>query len=229
MSVFAKSTAGKSNLNPHNKGNERESFFGVQAKLSIGKSNDKYEVEADKVADTVVSNKKNIAPDPFFAASPAIQNKLTTETHTANKNKKTAVEGITPVVQPKLKVVHNKHASTPEPFFNASPVIQNKRDTEIQKKNNPEKDIQKGTTVQKITPVIQLKLDKEESVQNKIESPKTKEKTSTSKSLVQPKKEDEIQKKNAVEKIDIAPNKTDAVKTESPKAKEKSLPSKPLI
>ncbi|MCD0470427.1 DUF4157 domain-containing protein [Flavobacterium sp. JAS] len=210
-----------------------EDFFGVQAKLSIGKSNDKYEAEADKVADTVVSNKKNIAPDPFFAASPAIQNKLATETHTENKNgdiqKKTAVERISPVVQPKLKVVHNKNASTPEPFFNASPVIQNKRDTEIQKKNSPEKEVQKETTVQKITPVIQLKVEKEESVQNKIESPKPKEKTSTSKSLVQPKKEDEIQKKNAVEKIDIAPNKTDAVKMESPKVKEKSLPSKPLI
>ncbi|WP_316632452.1 DUF4157 domain-containing protein [uncultured Flavobacterium sp.] len=210
-----------------------EDFFGVQAKLNIGKSNDKYEVEADKVADTVVSNKKNIAPDPFFAASPAIQNKLATETHTENKKgeirKKTVSEGISPVLQPKLKVVHNKHASTPEPFFKASPVIQNKRDNEIQKKNNAEKEIQKGTTVPKITPVIQLKLDKEESVQNKIESPKPKEKTPTSKSLVQPKKEEEIQKKNAVEKVDIAQNKTDAVKTESLKAKEKILPSKPLI
>lgn len=76
MSVFAKSTAGKSDLNPHNKGNERESFFGVQAKLNIGKSNDKYEAEADRVADTVVANKKNIDPDPFFTAPPAIQNKL---------------------------------------------------------------------------------------------------------------------------------------------------------
>jgi hypothetical protein len=209
-----------------------EDFFGVQAKLNIGKSNDKYEVEADKVADTVVSNKKNIAPDPFFAASPAIQNKLTTESHPENKNggiqKKNIVERISPVVQPKLKIIHNK-AAAPETFFHASPVIQNKRDNEIQKKNSPEKEVQKETTVQKITPVIQLKAEKEESVQNKIESPKTKEKTPTSKSLVQPKKEEEIKKKNAVEKVDIAQNKTDTVKTESPKTKEKILLSKPLI
>jgi len=39
-----------------------EDFFGVQAKLNIGKSNDKYEAEADKVADNLVSDKKNTAP-----------------------------------------------------------------------------------------------------------------------------------------------------------------------
>jgi hypothetical protein len=207
-----------------------EDFFGVQAKLNIGKSNDKYEVEADKVADTVVSNKKNIAPDPFFTASPAVQNKMdNSENKNSKIQKKTTVPEISRVVQPKLKVVHNKQAATPGTFFHASPVIQNKKAKEIQKKNSPEKEVQKETTVQKITPVIQLKVEKEESVQNKIESPKPKEKTSTSKSLVQPKKEEDIQKKNAVEKVDIAPNKTDAVKTESLKTKEKNVVPKPLI
>jgi hypothetical protein len=193
-----------------------EDFFGVQAKLNIGKSNDKYEAEADKVADNLVSDKKNTAPEPFFTASPTVQNKV-------------ATEGITPVVQPKLKVVHNKNAVSPGTFFPASPVIQNKRNSEIQKKNDTEKEVQKETAAEKTIPVVQLKLEKEESVQNKIESPKPKEKTSTSKSLIQPKKEEEIQKKNAVEKVETAQNKPDSVKTESPKHKEPNLAPKPLI
>jgi hypothetical protein len=209
-----------------------EDFFGVQAKLNIGKSNDKYEVEADKVADTVVSNKKNIATDSFFTASPTIQNKIGAENHSENKNneiqKKTVLERITPVVQPKLKVVHNKATAT-DTFFHPSPVIQNKRSNEIQKKNNTEKEVQKETAAEKNVPVIQLKSEKEESVQNKIESPKPKEKTSTSKSLIQPKKEEDVQKKTTVEKVAISQNKTDSVKTESPKNKEKILAPKPLI
>src|ERR1700754_2353849 len=110
----------------HSKG--RESFFGVQAKLNIGKPNDKYEAEADKAADTIVSNKKTISPDPFFTASPVVQNKTGAEANPENKNhglqKKINPEKISPVVQPKLKVVHNKQATAPGTFFHASPVIQ---------------------------------------------------------------------------------------------------------
>ncbi len=56
-----------------------EDFFGVQAKLSIGKSNDKYEVEADRVADQVVANKQNKSSDSFFSPSPLVQKKLANE------------------------------------------------------------------------------------------------------------------------------------------------------
>lgn len=232
MSVFARNTAGKSNLNPHNKGNERESFFGVQAKLNVGKPNDKFEVEADKVADTVVSKKKTTTPEPFFSSSPLVQNKVTPETKPANKNsdvqKKTAVED-TSTVQSKLKVVHNKHVGTSESFFQASPIVQNKKANEIQKKDNPEKELQKKTEPEKINPPIQLKLEKEESVSTKIESPKAIEKTVTSKSLIQPKKEEDIQKKNTVEKIEVNQNKTDLVKAENPTTNERNLAPKPLI
>ena len=47
--------------------------------------------------------------------------------------------------------------------------------------------------------------------------------------MVQLKKEEDIQKKNAVEKVDTAQNKTDSVKTETPKNKETSFAPKPLI
>ncbi|MBP1223609.1 DUF4157 domain-containing protein [Flavobacterium sp. 1355] len=216
MGAFSTTSNAKPKSSSFSNERNNDAFFGVQAKLNIGKSNDKHEIEADKVADTVIANKKNVAPDPFFTASPTLQNKATTE-------------GITPVVQPKLKVVHNKQAVSPGTFFPASPVIHNKRTSEIQKKNDTEKEVQKETAAEKKIPVVQLKSDKEESVQNKIESPKPKEKTTTSKSLVQPKKEEEIQKKNTVEKVDTAQNKPDSVKTESPKHKEPNLAPKPLI
>lgn len=233
MPAFSQTTKSKPSASSSFNGRKGEDFFGVQAKLNIGKSNDKYEVEADKVADTVVSNKKNTAPESFFTASPVVQNKVISDGHQQNKKseiqKKTAFEGISKVAQPKLKVVHNKHVANPDSFFHASSVIQNKKANEIQKKSNSEKEIQKETAAQKITPVIQLKVEKEESLQNKIESPKPKEKTNTSKSLVQPKKEEEIQKKTAVEKVDSSQNKIDTVKVESPKTTEKTLAPKPLI
>ena len=234
MGAFSTTSNAKPKSSSFSNERNNDAFFGVQAKLNIGKSNDKYEAEADRVADTVVANKKNAAPDPFFAASPAVQNKLGGEKLPENKNneiqKKTAVEAINPVVQPKLKVVHNKQAGAAAgAFFNPSPVIQNKLTSEIQKKDSTEKEVQKEAAVKKTVPVIQLKLEKEDSVQNKIESPKPKEKTSTSKSLVQLKKEEDIQKKNAVEKVDTAQNKTDSVKTETPKNKETSFAPKPLI
>lgn len=76
MSVLTK----KTNTNPshasshHDKA--KDSFFGVQAKLNIGKSNDKFEVEADRVADQVVANKQTTKTDTFFSPSPVMQKKL---------------------------------------------------------------------------------------------------------------------------------------------------------
>lgn len=221
-----------------------EDFFGVQAKLNIGKSNDKYEAEADKLADAVVSDKKNIAPEPFFTPSPVVQSKTVTETQSENKNteirKKNPIPEISPVIQPKLKVVQNKQFANSDVFFNPAPVIQKKQASEIQQKSNPEKETPKENAVNEnaakeknltkaITPVIQSKSEKKETVQTKIESLEAIEKTNTSKSLVQQKKEEDIQKKNTVEKVDTSSNKTDLVKPESPKIAEKNLAPKPQI
>jgi hypothetical protein len=79
-----------------------EDFFGVQAKLSIGKSNDKYEVEADKMADTVVSNKQKNNTDAFFNPSPTVQRKLANDIQKQEENdiqEKPLAQKITPVVQ----------------------------------------------------------------------------------------------------------------------------------
>ncbi|WP_278010214.1 eCIS core domain-containing protein [Flavobacterium gyeonganense] len=65
-------------LSPFN-AKKGEDFFGVQAKLSVGKSNDKYEAEADRMADKVVSNKQNNASTSFFSAAPIVQKNQGTE------------------------------------------------------------------------------------------------------------------------------------------------------
>lgn len=119
MSAFSpKTKAAPSSSFSSRKG---EDFFGVQAKLNIGKSNDKYEVEADKVADTVVSNKKNSAPDPFFAASPVIQNKKTN-----SQEKEESVQTKVESPQPKEKTI------TPKPL------VQPKKEEEIQAREEEE-------------------------------------------------------------------------------------------
>ncbi|MDQ8012977.1 MAG: hypothetical protein REI96_11050, partial [Flavobacterium nitrogenifigens] len=95
----------------HDKG--KESFFGVQAKLNIGKSNDKFEVEADRVADHVVANKQTPKAESFFSPSPVVQKKLARNVQKQEeKNKeiqrKTAPQTITPVVQLKTDLIQNK-------------------------------------------------------------------------------------------------------------------------
>ncbi|WP_264522933.1 DUF4157 domain-containing protein [Flavobacterium sp. N502536] len=221
MSAFGTKTASSTPHSSSFNSRKGEDFFGVQAKLNIGKSNDKYEVEADKAADKVVSNQKTAAADPFFSAPALVQNKTVPE--------KPAVEAISPAVQSKLEATPNKPAATNGSFFHPAPVIQNKQQQEIQQKNNPEKEVQKENTVEKITPVVSLKSEKEESAVNKTESPEPKEKTGSSKSLVQPKKEEELQQKSAVEKADFSTHTTDTIKTEHPKNKETSSAVKPLI
>jgi hypothetical protein len=191
MSVFSN----KSNAKPKNTvfANERsnEAFFGVQAKLNIGKSNDKYEVEADRVADKVVSNKQNNTPDPFFSPSPLLQKKLASEVQKQDDRdkeiqKKTIVETITPVVQ--LTPLKEEEVQQKT----------EKDDTEIQAK----KETLQKTTTENNSPVIKLAPTKEEEIQKKTEEKI--EEVQTKKEIQQntipvlqlaPIKEEEVQKK----------------------------------
>ncbi|WP_456314717.1 eCIS core domain-containing protein [Pseudomonas shirazensis] len=157
MTVVSKNNNPHSNHTTPSRDKSAGSFFGVQAKLNIGKSNDKYEAEADKAADKVVSQNKN---------------------------------------------------TNPEPFFTASPIVQNKKAKELQKEN----------VTQEITPVVQSKIEKEESIQNKpdsvtTENAKDQEKNSAPKPLIQKKKkeediqakeEDKIQKKEDDKKLQMS-------------------------
>ncbi|WP_237421304.1 DUF4157 domain-containing protein [Flavobacterium sp. HBTb2-11-1] len=172
----------------HDKG--KESFFGVQAKLNIGKSNDKFEVEADRVADHVVANKQTPKADSFFSPSPVVQKKLARNVQKQEeKNKeaqqKTATQTITPVVQLKTDLIQNKLDSRItekreiNPAFSGSKsLIQRKQEDKVQKKEETvqnKKEVKKPETVSKGTPatkpLIQNK-GEEENVQQKKEEEK---------------------------------------------------------
>ncbi len=104
MTVFSKKNNSASNHSAPSGDKSEESFFGVQAKLNIGKPNDKYEVEADAVADQVTSKKETNNSDTFFSPAPVIQKKENTEIQTKEESEneiqeKPLSESITPAVQ----------------------------------------------------------------------------------------------------------------------------------
>lgn len=110
-----------------------EDFFGVQAKLSIGKSNDQYEVEADKMADTIVTKKQTNNADTFFNPSPIVQQKQAKEIQKKEETEiqeKPLAQSITPIVQKTseekedVQMRSNNDAQT-----EASPDIENKLET----------------------------------------------------------------------------------------------------
>jgi hypothetical protein len=171
-SASPNSTTAKSSnpSSPFRKENGNSDF--IQPKLNFGKSNDKYEIEADRTADKIVEKKQNKNQDTFFAPSPLVQKKLAND---------------------------------------------------IQKQEEKNKEIQQKPLVETITPVVQLKQEKEETLQSKLDAPK-KEESKTSeifaapKALIQNKPEEEI-----------VQNKLDAPKKEESKVSEIFAAPKALI
>lgn len=151
MSAFSQKS--KSNPSGSSSFNARkgEDFFGVQAKLTIGKPNDKYEAEADSVADKVVSNKQNTASETFFSPSNAVQRKtngLQKQTKTENEiQEKPLAESISSVTQlksEKEETIQNKRkiAKASEKAPISKPLLQQKKtDEDLQTK--AEEEIQK--------------------------------------------------------------------------------------
>lgn len=200
MSVFAKNPNLSSTHSNQSNDNGKESFFGIQAKLNIGKSNDKYEVEADKVADKIVSKKQPNTAESFFSPSPLVQKKLTEEVHKqddTNKEiqQKEIADSITPVVQlnPIKEEIQQKTEANPDKVQakkeaqpkavaeTIKPVIQlaPAKEEEIQQKSETKteeiqtkKEAQPKAIAETITPVIQLAPIKEEDVQPKNEKNK---------------------------------------------------------
>ena len=67
MGAFSTKNNAASTHSTPSKDQGEKSFFGVQAKLTIGKSNDKYETQADALADKVVSKKETKTNQTFFS------------------------------------------------------------------------------------------------------------------------------------------------------------------
>jgi len=134
-------------------------FFGVQAKLSIGKPNDKYEKEADSVADKVVA--KSTKQDSFFGGEtffpsaspkPSVQKSPVEEVQKQEDSEeiqeKPLAESITPVVQlatdddeiqEKCDACEGEEQQVQTMPFEE---VQQKEDEEIQPQANEEEQIQ---------------------------------------------------------------------------------------
>jgi len=161
MGALAKKTAHSSNQTTST--NERGSspFFGLQAKLSIGKSNDKYEAEADKAADKIVTKTPENNPEPFFSPSPIVQNKLEeVQKKDVTAPQKSIAENLSPVVQLKSEKEEKETIVTEKATVEETP--QNK--TEV-----PQNETVKTTeTISVPKPIVQQKKAEEE-VQSKEE------------------------------------------------------------
>lgn len=122
MAVFAKNSTHTSSPNPLVQRKGESPFFGVQAKLNIGKADDSYEKEADSVADKVVA--KTESSDTFFgngsyfapSPTPSVQRlpfeDVQKQEATEDIQEKPIAESITPVVQlnPEQEEVQEKCA-----------------------------------------------------------------------------------------------------------------------
>jgi len=156
----------------HASKNNNDSFFKtrVQTKLAVGQPGDKYEVEADKTADKVVSKINTPQQDqasitPFFAPKPVVQSKkesLQQKEDTGQEQEiqeKPLSESITPLVQTSL---------LEEPVQEKCDACEEKEAVPVQKKCKECEEKAAGST----TP-IQQKCDaceKEEKLQAKNES-----------------------------------------------------------
>lgn len=109
MRVLAKNNTQNGSPNALQHKNRSDSFFGIQAKLSIGKPGDKYEREADAVADQIVSKSTHgdnkFGGASFFPSSPKpLVQKLPFEDvqkkdDSEEIQEKSIAQTITPVVQ----------------------------------------------------------------------------------------------------------------------------------
>jgi Domain of unknown function (DUF4157) len=169
--------------------NRSKSFFQAraQAKLEMGKPNDKYEVEADKVADKLVS-KVSTNGDPFFAPSAVVQHKLQKQEEQEVQQKGLA-ESITPVIQLMPEKEEEAPASEDQTVVQGQMIQTNEDEApvstdaeEIQAKgeNGPASELPGGTQIQTkpeapvlapiipLNPTLQKKTEQEE-VQTKEE------------------------------------------------------------
>ncbi|MDI9311614.1 MAG: DUF4157 domain-containing protein [Limnohabitans sp.] len=108
-----KSKSNPANTSSSNSG-KSEDFFGVQAKLNIGKSNDKYEVEADKMVDKVVASPQTNNAETFFSPSQRIQKKQNAEIQKKDENDTQSETSINPDFESKLNSSKGSGASLPK-------------------------------------------------------------------------------------------------------------------
>jgi hypothetical protein len=237
MSVFAKkSNTSSSHSQSQDKG--KNSFFGIQAKLNIGKSNDKYEVEADRTADKIVEKSANQNlnqnHETFFSPSPLAQKKLVTEVQKQEKEnqeiqQKSLMDSISPVVQlekeetlqNKLDKPKNEESKTSEIFVAPKALIQNKPEEEtLQKKlDKPQKEEAKTSDIF-IAPKVLIQNKPEEEIQKQAEKEAE---------VAQQKKADETSSPEIQANKEIVQKKPETIQKENTIAPKTPVAPKPII
>ncbi|WP_108808034.1 eCIS core domain-containing protein [Aquimarina spinulae] len=147
----------------------------VQPKLTVGKPNDKYEVEADRVADQVVA-KTSESTTPFFSPAPFVQRQ--TDEKEGDVQQKPIAESITPVVlrQPeeetaqKSTEVQNKAEVSDGVSMKPSDHSSTNFDTQKQEEEVQEKEEEEVSEVQQKSKTLQRKEIGVPTVTNTIES-----------------------------------------------------------
>ncbi len=190
MKTLAKKPTIKSKSNaPFFNGKSSAGFFGVQAKLNIGKPKDKFEAEADNVADKVVNNSHssigNLAPSAN--TTPVQRN-----TDEAIQEKPIA-QTITPLIQKQ----EEEEAQT-----KLLDSVQKQEEEEVQPKLEEEKEpIQKKEEEEKVQtkaeeeeePVQKKEEKEDETLQTKAEEDEIQKKSEEEEEPVQKQEEEEVQ------------------------------------
>ncbi|WP_024769964.1 eCIS core domain-containing protein [Aquimarina macrocephali] len=147
----------------------------VQPKLTVGKPNDKYEVEADRVADQVVA-KTSESTTPFFSPAPFVQRQ--TDEKEGDVQQKPIAESITPAVlrQPEEETaqksieVQNKGGVSDGVSMKPSDHSSTNFDTQKQEEEVQEKEEEEVSEVQHKSKILQRKEIGVPTVTNTIES-----------------------------------------------------------
>ncbi|MFD2565656.1 eCIS core domain-containing protein [Aquimarina rubra] len=192
--MFRTATANTTNTRSNNSllfqnGKGEDSF--IQPKLNIGKPGDKYEVEADHVADTIVSKRKE-QTSPFFDTSSTVQKQKEevqkSEDLENQIQEKPLVENITPLIQKQTEEEPIQEKEEQEE-------IQKQPEEEIQQQEKAEENqIQEKPVEETNTALVQPQVE-EEPVQEKEEQEEIQQKPEEE---VQQKVEEEVQQQEII-------------------------------
>lgn len=162
--MFTKTSLHTNHTNPSLFQKEQGSSF-IQPKLNVGKSGDKYEVEADKAADQIVA-KSNEHTNSFLAPSPTIQK----QENEQEIQQKPVVDPITPGVQ--LKIDNFLQQQTEEEVQQSTEeeAVQTQKDENLQEsKDTLQTKKTEVTPIQKIAAEEEVQTKEDEEIQEKEE------------------------------------------------------------
>jgi len=136
--------------------NDKNGDAFVQPKLTVGKPNDTYEVEADRVADQVVA-KTSESTTPFFSPVPSVQRQP--EEKEGDVQQKPIAETITPVVlrQPEEETAQKSKEASDGTFMKLPEQASTNFDTQKEEEGQEAEEEEEIQAVQQKEKLIQRK------------------------------------------------------------------------